>query len=164
MGLFQFSNINRKVYTSLFFISFAVILFTFIERPYSHRYFMVIRGASLEVEVMSSPYARQKGLMGRQFLESNHGMLFVFPQEERVTFWMKNTLIPLDIAFMDHTGKITQIEHMVPENWTVKPPEVRSREKVKYALEVNQGWFEKNQIKPGDIVHSSRTILRIQPE
>lgn len=105
----------------------------------------------LTVQVSDTPKKRDKGLMFVAELPENEGMLFVFSGETYGGFWMKNTFIPLSIAFLDSNGKILKILDMVPCNEDICPtydPELSYL----YALEVNLGWFEKNQIKEGDFV------------
>ncbi len=100
----------------------------------------------LVVEVACDSLSRQLGLMNRPSLPENEGMLFLFPQLEKQSFWMKNTLIPLSIAFLEDGGKILQIEDMKPKD---ESPTL-SKYPVRYALEVNQGWFQRNGIAVGD--------------
>ena len=86
---------------------------------------------------------REKGLMGRTHLPENSGMMFVFEEPKTYCFWMKNTLIPLSVGFIDAQGRLVQIAHMQPkslQHHCAKQP-------VLYALEVNQGWFERNDVK-----------------
>ncbi len=86
---------------------------------------------------------REKGLMERTKLPENAGMMFVFEQAKTYCFWMKNTLIPLSVGFIDAQGRLVQIAHMQPkslQHHCAKQPIV-------YALEVNQGWFERNNVK-----------------
>ena len=109
------------------------------------------RTIHLTVQVADTPQKRDKGLMFVEKLPENEGMLFVFSGETYGGFWMKNTLIPLSIAFLDSDGKILKILDMVPCKEDFCPtydPELSYH----YALEVNLGWFEKNQIKEGDCV------------
>lgn len=109
------------------------------------------RTIQLTVQVADTPKIRDKGLMFVEKLPENEGMLFVFSEETYGGFWMKNTLIPLSIAFLDSEGKILKILDMVPCKEELCPtydPEITYH----YALEVNLGWFEKNQIKEGDLV------------
>ena len=73
-------------------------------------------------------------------------MIFDYGKEIPLTFWMKNTHIPLSIAFLDGKGVIKEIVHMSPES--LEPH--RSKHEARYALEVNQGWFERNHVQPGD--------------
>ena len=107
-----------------------------------------ISGHSLDVEVAKDEENIKKGLMYRDKLSKDSGMLFIFPQPEEKSFWMKNTKIPLSIAYLDESGSILNIEDMSPNN----TEGVTSRGKAKYAIEVNQGWFDSKGIKPGDRV------------
>ena len=86
--------------------------------------------------------------MHRDSLAPDHGMLFVYEQEEHLSFWMKNTLIPLSIAFIDAAGKIVDIQDMMPLSEESK----KSAYPARYALELNQGWFEKHGVRTGDAV------------
>lgn len=100
------------------------------------------------VEVADTPFKREMGLMHRKRLGQNDGMLFKFQHKSKISFWMKNTYIPLDIAFLDDNGKILQIKEMSP----LSTRSVGSDFPCKLALEVNRGWFKKNEIEPGDYV------------
>ena len=100
----------------------------------------------LKTEIADTDQKRAKGLMYRKELDTNSGMLFIFPQEEILSFWMKNTYIPLSVAFIDRQGKILEIRHMKPLNDSII---YSSKSKALYALEVNLGWFNKNSIKVG---------------
>ena len=86
------------------------------------------------------------GLMFRDSLPEDHGMLFVFEKPKTASFWMKNTKIPLSIAYIDSAGRILQIESMKPLDET--PVESTSSE-VAFALEVNEGWFTRNRVSAG---------------
>ena len=109
---------------------------------------LTIHGAKLTVEVAATPQSRETGLMNRFSLPRDHGMLFVFEASEPRAFWMKNTYVPLSIAFVDSTGRILNIEDMRPRDesshW--------SRGPAMYAIEVRQGWFAEKGIQPGDAV------------
>ncbi len=109
---------------------------------------VVIKSDTLFVEVAVTPEEREIGLMYREFLPENNGMLFIFEQESRLSFWMKNTFIPLSIAFINSDGIIVDIQQMEP--MTTKSH--ISRFPAKYALEVNKGWFKKHRIAVGDTV------------
>lgn len=100
----------------------------------------------LQVEIADSDAERQRGLMERTALGENRGMLFVFESEQTLSFWMKNTLIPLSIAYMDSGGRIVDIQDMQPLDETPHP----SAEPARYALEVNQGFFEEHGVEVGD--------------
>lgn len=109
---------------------------------------VVIKSDTLFVEVAITPQEREEGLMYREFLPENNGMLFIFEEESRLSFWMKNTFIPLSIAFINSKGVIVDIQQMVPMT-TVSHV---SKLPAKYALEVNKGWFKKHNIAVGDTV------------
>ncbi len=106
----------------------------------------------LEVEVADDEASRARGYMFRD-PPSDGGILFVFPAERRLSFWMKNVGFDLDIAFIDSGGRIDQIERM--HAW--RQSLVHSRRPAKYALEVPAGWFASQGIQHGDTV-------RIPPE
>jgi len=99
----------------------------------------------IRAEVVDRPDTRARGLMYRKSMPANHGMLFVFPYPEQQCFWMKNTLIPLSIAFLDDRGVIVNIADMQPQT----EDNHCSERPVRYALEMNQGWFAAKRIGPG---------------
>jgi len=99
----------------------------------------------IEAEVAATDQNRQTGLMQRQQMAPQHGMLFVFPQPNTYCMWMRNTLIPLSVAFMDEEGKIINVEDMQPkteDNHCARRP-------ARYALEMNLGWFSQRGLKAG---------------
>ncbi len=102
----------------------------------------------LNTEVAYSNVSRRRGLMFRKALEKDSGMLFVFPRKKMLSFWMKDTLIPLSIAYIDDSGKVLQIKDMAPRDET----SVESDFFVRYALEVDRGWYEKAGLKEGDSI------------
>jgi uncharacterized protein len=108
-----------------------------------------INGHRLVVELAATPLSRACGLSKRSALDENQGMLFVYPRSDLRTFWMKDTWIPLSIAFLDDSGTIINIEIMSPDQTGKK---YRSRIAALYALEVNQGWFRLHGITVGDQV------------
>jgi uncharacterized membrane protein (UPF0127 family) len=99
----------------------------------------------ISVEVADSDFLRDRGLMFRQSMGEDEGMLFIFPEADQRGFWMKNTYIPLSIAFLDDRGVILNIADMSPHDLKTTHSEGPSR----CALEMNQGWFERNGIVPG---------------
>ncbi len=103
---------------------------------------------SLNVEIASTPAERQKGLMFRNSMPQNHGMLFIFPKDEQLSFWMKNTKIPLSIAFIASDGTIKSLADMHVESLEAIPSDFS----VRYALEVNQGYFAQHNIQVGQRV------------
>lgn len=100
------------------------------------------------VETADTLESQEKGLMGRESLDENRGMLFVYERDAKKSFWMKNTTIPLSIAYIAADGTIREIYDMEP----LSTRTVDSRYSVRYALEVNQGAFERHGIKAGDKV------------
>jgi uncharacterized membrane protein (UPF0127 family) len=100
----------------------------------------------LRVEIADTTESRANGLMHREELAGDHGMLFVFPESDYRAFWMRNTLIPLSIAYIDERLTILEIHDMQPLDESPVP----SRYPAQYALEVNQGAFERLGIAPGD--------------
>lgn len=99
----------------------------------------------ITAEVARSQEERAIGLMHRTSMPTNHGMLFVFEQPAVHCFWMKNTLLPLSIAFLADDGSIVNIADMQPQNETSHCP----AKPVRLALEMNQGWFAKRGLKAG---------------
>ena len=99
----------------------------------------------IQAEVAQSPEQRAIGLMHRKSMAPNEGMLFIFEQPAQQCFWMKNTLLPLSIAFLSDDGGVVNIEDMQPQTLDSHC----SRQPVRMALEMNQGWFAKRGIKPG---------------
>lgn len=99
----------------------------------------------IQAEVAQTEAQRQQGLMFREQMHDNEGMVFLFDQPAGICMWMKNTLIPLSVAFLDNQGTIINIEEMKPKtlnsHCATKP--------ATYALEMNTGWFKQRNIKPG---------------
>jgi uncharacterized protein len=109
----------------------------------------------LQLEHAITKEQRAKGLMERDHLEHDHGMLFHFPTPQKVSFWMYNTYVDLSIAFMDQNSIIIEIYDMkaypkVKEESFFYNNRVISKNFVRYALEMNKNWFANHGIKPGD--------------
>jgi uncharacterized protein len=102
----------------------------------------------ITVELARTDEERSRGLMYRESLPDGEGMLFVFDRDQPLSFWMKNTLIPLSIAFIASNGHIVEIKDMKPRDLT----SVRSSIPVRYALEAPQGWFQRVNVRHGDVV------------
>ena len=99
----------------------------------------------IEAEVAHTDQARRTGLMNRESMPEQRGMIFVFTQNARHCMWMRNTLIPLSVAFLNDEGRILNIENMEPlteDSHCAAGP-------ARFALEMNQGWFEKRGIGDG---------------
>jgi len=105
-----------------------------------------IKGHAVSAEVAATDETRTTGLMYRFSLKPDSGMLFVFGNLQPLAFWMKNTYVPLSIAFIDAEGRIVNIEDMAPQTETTHS----SRGLAMYALEMKKGWFGVNGIGPGD--------------
>ena len=100
----------------------------------------------ITVEIARTEDERAQGLMHRKKLPDGEGMIFVFDRDQQLSFWMKNTVIPLSIAFISSGGRITEIKDMQPLDLN----SVRSSRSVRYALETPQGWFTRAGITAGD--------------
>lgn len=147
---------NRKRIPHLFvmlFISVVVVCSCFEvvchSEPKRNKVLPInVSGYELEVELAITPEEQILGLMYRDKLEDNEGMLFIFLQEKILSFWMKNTPIPLSIAFIKADGRIVQIESMKPYSLDTHI----SAEKAKYALEMKEEWFRLHNVKVGNMV------------
>jgi len=104
---------------------------------------------AIQAEVASTPSSQQLGLMYRKELATNAGMLFIFNDKAGHCFWMKNTLIPLSIAFLEDDGKIINIEEMLPQTEENHCPIRPTR----FALEMNSEWFSNRKFMPGMVVN-----------
>jgi uncharacterized membrane protein (UPF0127 family) len=102
----------------------------------------------LKAELAKTQEEHSQGLMYRRRLADGQGMLFIFDRDDMLSFWMKNTYIPLSIAFISHEGRIMEIRDMRPND--LSP--VKSGRSVRYALEVPQGWFGRAKIQAGDML------------
>ena len=105
----------------------------------------------ISIDIAKTPEQHQHGLMFRTSLPENEGMLFVFDEEQVLSFWMKNTYIDLAIAYFDKNKNIVDIQEMKATNQMMvgEIPSYPSAKPAQYALEMNKGWFKKNKIKVG---------------
>ena len=101
---------------------------------------------SLDIEIADTSEKMARGLMFRKSLPENQGMLFIFQRPRQASFWMKNTFIPLSIAYLNQEGTILEIYPLEPLE---ESPVSSQSYRVAYALEVNRGWFRKHGIQPG---------------
>ena len=105
------------------------------------------RASAVDVELARTPAEQERGLMFRQALAPDAGMLFVFPDDRDHVFWMKNTLLPLDMIFIAEDGRVVGIVASAePQTTTPRSVGTPSR----YVLEVNGGWSEAHGVRPGD--------------
>lgn len=116
---------------------------------------LVVGNRSIRVEVAANSADRRLGLMYRESLPEDHGMLFIFRIEKVRSFWMKNTPLPLSIAFADSGGKIVHIADLEPHStdpvWSVRP--------AKLALEMNRGWFARRGVFVGDAIQGIPRVV-----
>lgn len=110
-------------------------------------YFAVQVGAkSVKMQLAIKPREMEHGLMGREDLKSDEGMLFLYDAPQRMSFWMRNTPTPLDIGFFTADGVLKEVYQMYPFDET---PVMSQSLELQFALEMKQGWFEFNGVKPG---------------
>ena len=117
-------------------------------------YPLKIRKHEIRAEIANTEQQRLKGLMYRDRLADDAGMIFSYPRPEVTAMWMKNTRIALSVAFIDAGGRILNIADMEPYSEQAHP----SSGPAAYALEVNRGWFRKQGIKPGDVVEGLKAL------
>ncbi len=123
-------------------------IFYLVNRPARDTY-VIINNKMIKVEVANTPALQELGLMNRKSLPEYSGMLFVFDQVNAYAFWMKNTLIPLDMLWVDENKKIVDIQTAQPCVTTTCKTYI-PRGLAKYVLEVNAGWAQKNNVNIGD--------------
>jgi uncharacterized protein len=107
---------------------------------------LTIGHQAFDLEIANTPEKRRLGLMNRKSMAANHGMIFYFPDEQVLSFWMSNTLIPLDIIYVSAEGEVVSIHQMQPLDET----SISSDHPAKYAIELNQGAAAKTGVKVGD--------------
>jgi uncharacterized protein len=126
----------------------VALLFSFSSCEAKETLVLQVGSERFSVEVADSPDERAKGLMNRKRLDENEGMLFVFPHDQKVSFWMKNTSIPLSVAYIAADGTIREIHDLVP----FREIPVSSRYSVRFALELSRGAFDRAGSGPGEKV------------
>jgi len=135
-----------KTFTMRLFLCLALFMVPAGCQSSSKTVPMRLGGKLIQVELADTHEARKTGLQHRKKMAQDRGMLFLFPVSQYLSFWSKNTFIPLSLAFLDDQGKIVEIVSL-PSESTKK---VISGSLVRYALEMNSGWFEKNEVGVGD--------------
>lgn len=142
----QYQNFVQKSFKYIFllFLSFSVISEEKIN----------IESLFSKIEVVSNPQERKLGLMYRENLPYDNAMFFIWEYKKKQCMWMRNTYIPLNVAYLDSSGKILEIYDMVP----LSDESVCSKKRVRYALEVNLNWFEDNNILVGDVLDISNLV------
>ena len=142
----QYLNFVQKSFKYIFllFLSFSVISDEKIS----------IESLFSKIEVVSNSQERKLGLMYRENLPYDNAMFFIWEYKKRQCMWMRNTYIPLNVAYLDSSGKILEIYDMVP----LSDESVCSKKRVRYALEVNLNWFEDNNILVGNVLDISNLV------
>lgn len=116
----------------------------------SHTYFPIsIDGHELQLQLALSPSEKKKGLMYRESLAEDHGMLFLFNYPDQASFWMRNTRIPLDIAYFDVSGRLKEVHPLYPFDETSV---MSSSREILIAIETNQEWFAQKSIRAGALI------------
>lgn len=110
-----------------------------------HRFPIKVGDRTVQMQLALLPAETQQGLMFRESMGPDEGMLFVFDRPQQMSFWMRNTLIPLDIGYFEAGGELKEIYPMYPRD--EKP--VASRGRMQFALEMNQGWYRAAGVRPG---------------
>lgn len=144
--------INKKISLIAFlFLSTISISCTNNKLPKTELTITKADGSTIPVtvEIAKNEEDRNHGFMNRKKIPDGTGMIFVFENDQILSFWMKNTPHPLSIAYIDSRGKIRDIFNMTPYNLSA----IKSTCMVRYALEVPQGWYKENNIKPGDYIN-----------
>lgn len=107
---------------------------------------LTLDGTTLHLQIALSPSEQARGLMYRESLEKDHGMLFVFDQPGPRAFWMRNTKIKLDLAYLDATGTVQEVHKLYPYSETTVPSRSQA---VQFVIEMNRGWFNANALGTG---------------
>lgn len=142
---------QKKIIPTVFALLFAASFFSCAQKLPVQTLTITTAGqkqVTVLAETAETAEQRNRGFMERKNIPDGTGMIFIFERDQILNFWMKNTPSPLSIAYIDSKGTIRDIFDMTPFSLS----SVTSTVSVRYALEVPQGWFAKNGIKPGDRV------------
>ncbi len=143
-----------KPYLSFVLKSFKYYIFLFLIFDLNASAQININELLTDIEVVSKFEERREGLMFRKSISKNYGMFFIWDYKRQQCMWMKNTSLSLSVAYISNRGEILEIYDMVP----FSKKSVCSKNSVKYALEVNKDWFEKNNINIGDVINIKAII------
>ena len=127
--------------------------------PADHYFPIPFAGNSIYLQLALTESEQAQGLMHRNSLKENHGMLFIFQKAKPRAFWMKNTRIPLDLAYLDPSGTVLEVHKLYPYDERSVPSRSKN---ISLVLEMNQGWFNANQVHPGSRIdcQTIRTAIR----
>ena len=142
----QYQNFVQK--------SFKYIFLSFLSLSVISEEKISIESLFSKIEVVSNSQERKLGLMYRENLPYDNAMFFIWEYKKKQCMWMRNTYIPLNVAYLDSSGKILEIYDMVP----LSDESICSKKRVRYALEVNLNWFEDNNILVGDVLDISNLV------
>ena len=143
-----------KPYLSFVIKSFKYYIFLFLIFDLNASAQININDLLTDIEVVSKFEERREGLMFRKSISKNYGMFFIWDYKRQQCMWMKNTSLSLSVAYISNRGEILEIYDMVP----FSKKSVCSKNSVKYTLEVNKDWFEKNNINIGDVINIKAII------
>ena len=145
-------NVKEQKYWIITAIIITLIILSYPKQKFKNdnKIPVQISGRTVRVEVAKTSSQKSKGLMYRKELPQNEGMLFPFSYEGPHSFWMKNTLIPLDIVWLNSQKEVVHIEHSVPPCKKAPCPGYSSPYKARYVIELNGGWSIENGLKLGD--------------
>ena len=143
-----------KPYLSFVIKSFKYYIFLFLIFDLNASAQININELLTDIEVVSKFEERREGLMFRKSISKNYGMFFIWDYKRQQCMWMKNTSLSLSVAYISNRGEILEIYDMVP----FSKKSVCSKNSIKYALEVNKDWFEKNNINIGDVINIKAII------
>ena len=139
---------NKRLIISFIFLLILLLSLLFLNNNSINE--VCFKEKCFKVEIANNEIERSQGLMFRQNLSENEGMLFIFPKEDNYSFWMKNTLIPLDIIWLDSSYKVVYIKENTPPCATKTCEAYTPDKKAKYVVEVNGGWVKKREVLVGD--------------
>jgi len=142
---------NIMIILSILLIILLLSIY-FVSKNKKTEIFFPKQNIKIEAQLAQTVLQQTKGLMNVKNLPENQGMLFVFLDESKKSFWMKNTYIPLDLIFISRDKKIVEIKENFEPCQQKNCPSYTSQKKAKYVLEVNGGFCQKHQIKEGDEV------------
>lgn len=130
------------------------------EVPIEEPYRIAVGSNTVSVELAMTNAERERGLMYRNRMSEGDGMLFLYPEAGERYFWMKNTILPLTLAYVRSDGTISSLHDLEPLNEQSVP----SKEPVPYILEMNRGWFERHKVVPGDKIAIPDEIRQLPSE
>jgi len=145
----------KRILLILFVLTLIYIIFIFVYKPKTKTISITLGHTKYNFEIAKTISQKSTGLSNRNYLCPNCGMIFVYPKESIYPFWMKDTLIPLDMIWLDKTGKIVTYHNALPEPNVplTKLKNYRNISPAQYIIEINSGDFNKLNLKIGDIIN-----------